>query len=126
MEKKKRPVGLIVLAVINFVLAFFGGVFILLLYSRSLLSAGGLSLNPYTLFSPLVTSILLVVSGIGFIDMSRKMGYFTGNAFCILSILNIFIFNATQGFSQFATHLPSLVYPIVLFSLLNFKYKRYF
>jgi len=126
MTKSKRPTGLTALAVINFIFVI-GLLFSIATYfSTDLLAKAGLTVNLYTILSPIITAILLLTCGIGFIKMDYIMGYWFGNIFGVLSLLNIIVFNAIRGFSGFAGHIPSMVYPIILLFLLNLKYKEHF
>ena len=123
---KKRPVGLTVLAVINFLFA--AGCLLGLLItvaSPSLREQTGISLS-YTFLSPLVTASLLTISGIGFLRRAYRAGFLCGLAFCILSLGNIVIFNALRGFGGFLLHIPSMVYPTVLLLMLTLRYQPAF
>ena len=124
---KPRPVGLVVFAVINFVFAAFCllGLTITLV-AKDLVAQSGLSLNAYTVLSPVLTCAVLVLSGIGFIRMSYGFGFLGGLLFCIGSLVNIIVFNAIRGFEGFALHIPSMIYPVVLLLFLALRYKKYF
>jgi len=124
---KKRPIGLTIFAVINFI---FAGLtllsFLVTVLSPGLREKAGLNLSVYTVLSPLVTSGLLIVSGIGFLKLSYRAGFLAGIALCILSLGNIVVFNALRGFEGFILHVPSMIYPTVLFLMLTFRYKQAF
>ena len=124
---KPRPVGLVVFAVINFVFAAFCllGLTITLV-AKDLVAQSGLSLNAYTVLSPVLTCAVLVLSGIGFIRMSYGFGFLGGLLFCIGSLVNIIVFNAIRGFEGFALHIPGMIYPVVLLLFLALRYKKYF
>ena len=119
----RRPHGLTALAVIQFVFASS------IAYSFWLLFAGrlqGVGITPYRVLSPLVTIVLLVASGWGYLTRSRLLGYWGGNVLGVSSILNIVVHNALEGFVRLPLHLPSLVYPIVLLCLLQLRYRDAF
>ena len=123
----KRPTGLTVFAVINFI---FAGLMALSLIatvsSSSLREQAGVTLSAYTILSPTITTILLIVSGVGFLRVSYRAGFLCGMAFTILSLGNIMYFNAMNQFSGFLLHVPSMVYPTVLLLMLTLKYKQKF
>jgi hypothetical protein len=124
---KKRPVGLTVFAVINFV--FSGLTLMGLLVSLSspdLRQAAGVALSAYSIMSPLLTAGLLAISGVGFLRLSYRAGFLAGVAVCVLSLGNILVFNTLQGFAGFGAHVPSMVYPVVLLLMLTLKYRHAF
>ena len=116
MSDSARPTGLMVLAVIQFV------------FCIALLAVLATSprLGVYGVLSPLITSLLMVGSGIGYLRQDYKLGFVGGNILGIGSLANILIFNTVQGFENFAVHIPSLIYPVVLLGLLNLRYKDAF
>lgn len=125
MEGQKRPTGLIVLAIINFVSAFLSVIGLLALLSPQLLEQAGLKITPYTILSPLLTGVLLLISGIGFIKVDYKLGFISGNIFGVLALANILIGGIVIG-KGLLIYIPSMIYPIVLLLLLNLRYKKYF
>ena len=116
MSDGPRPTGLMVLAVIQFVLCI--GLLIVFAAPRSL--------SLYGVLSPLITGVLMVGSAIGYLRRNYNLGFVGGNILGIGSIANILMFNAVAGFENFIAHVPSLIYPIVLLSLLNLRYKDAF
>jgi len=124
---QKRPKGLVILAIINF---FFAALLVptLLIYifAPQSLAEADVDLNAYTILSPVITSFLLLISGIGFLRLSYKTGYIVGLIFAVGSLLNIVIFNALRGFQGFQGHIPSMIYPVVLILLLTLRYRRNF
>ena len=125
MEDKKRPTGLIVLAVINFIFAFLSLIGLLTFLSPQLLELAGIKLTLYTILSPILTGALLIISGIGFIKVDYKLGFIGGNVFGALALVNIMIGGVILG-KGLLIHAPSMIYPIVLLLLLNIRYKKYF
>ena len=125
MENKKRPTGLIVLAVINFIFAFFSLIGLLAFLSPQFLEQAGITITPYTILSPILTGALLIISGIGFIKVDYKLGFISGNIFGGLALVNIMIGGVILG-KGLLIHIPSMIYPIVLLLLLNLRYKKYF
>ena len=124
---KKRPTGLTIFAVINFV---FAGTSLLSLLvtvgSPALREQARLSLSAYTILSPLLTAALLLISGVGFLKLSYRAGFVCGVAFCVLALGNILAFNALRGFNAFILHIPSMIYPILLLLMLVLRYRDSF
>jgi len=122
---KTRPTGLTVFATVNFLFA--GLMFLSLI---GLVSTSGqqaqVPVTAYRVVSPLLTAVLLLVSGVGFLRLHYVAGFIGGVAFCVLSLGNILVFNAVNGFEQFATHVPSMVYPTVLLMMLVTRYRPAF
>ena len=116
MSDGPRPTGLMVLAVIQFVLCI--GLLIVFAAPRSL--------SLYGVLSPLITGVLMVGSAIGYLRRNYNLGFVGGNILGIGSIVNILMFNAVAGFENFIAHVPSLICPIVLLSLFNLRYKDAF
>ena len=116
MNDNARPTGLTVLAVIQFV-------FCIALLAAFATSPG---LSVYGVLSPLITGLMMVGSGIGYLRQDYKLGLIGGNILGIGSLANILIFSTVQGFENFAVHIPSLIYPVVLLGLLNLRYKDAF
>ncbi len=116
MSEQRRPTGLTVLAVIQFIL------------SIAVLAALARSRSPgvYGTLSPVITAVVLVASAIGYLRRNHYLGFVGGNVLGFGSIANIVIFNAVQGFANFAIHIPSLIYPVVLLVLLNLRYQDAF
>jgi len=121
MSDGPRPTGLTVFAVIQFVFCI--GILAIMLLA---VFAAPRSLGLYGVLSPLITFVLLVGSAIGYLRRDYNLGFIGGNILGIGSIVNILIFNAVQGFENFAGQVPSLIYPVVLLSLLNLRYKDAF
>ncbi len=119
MSKIERPGGLTALGIVNFVFAGLTGF-------SFLIGLGAISHSAYTIASPLITIALMVVSGIGFMIMSYRLGYLGGNAFGVLSILNILVYMFTFAGQNFLVHIPSLIYPTIVLILINTKFKKYF
>jgi hypothetical protein len=125
------PTGLKVLATIQlFFIAAFAFVCLRMLTSPSINAAVHAETGPtwsvYQILSPLITYTLMGLSAYGYLERSRVLGYWCGNALAVGSILNILAFNASEGFARFPLHVPSLVYPVVLFCLLNTRYRNVF
>ena len=125
---KKRPLGLTIFAVINFILAVLGAAGSILYispYGPRMSNAGIMDLA-YTIISPTITTILLVVSGIGFLRVSYRAGFICGITFAIISLGHVMHFNILCQFSGFWLRIPSMVYPMILLLMLPFKYKSVF
>jgi len=90
------------------------------------MAEAGVSLNAYALLSPVLTCLVLILSGVGFIRMSYGLGFLGGLFFCFASLANIIVFNALHGFEGFAKHIPSMIYPVVLLFFLTIRYRKCF
>jgi hypothetical protein len=112
----RRPVGLVVLACIQF---FFGAVALAAL-------AAPLGPGLYAILSPLITGIAMVATGIGYLRRSWTLGFLGGNILAFGTLANILVFNLLEGFANFPIHLPSMVYPVLLLAFLNLRYKPAF
>lgn len=122
----KRPIGLTVFATINFLFAGIMCLSLIGLVSSAAAQETQAQITAYRVISPLLTGVMLVVSGVGFLRQHYHAGFVVGIAFCVLSLGNILAFNATNGFAQFAVHVPSMVYPAVLLLTLVLKYRPAF
>lgn len=122
----KAPVGLKILAGINF---FFAALILasllFALFSPQLRQQPAPAMT-YAILSPAVTGTLLLVSGVGFLRLSYLGGFVVGIACSIFCLGNTVVFNATRGFSHFAMYIPSMIYPTVTLLLLTLKYRRCF
>lgn len=140
MTARARPTGLLALGIINFVLAaicFLWSMSYICAYYIGVLRAtsmaieggdvGGLGgdVSYYAVLSPLLTGILLTISGIGFFKVSYRWGYIGGNVFAVLSLINVLLGGILLSGSP-AAHVPSMIYPIVLLVLLNGRYRKVF
>jgi hypothetical protein len=121
--KIERPIGLTVLAVLNFMYA----AFFLLLYGILLSSSNpDISQTDYKqiiMFSVLCG--LLVASGIGYLKMSR-WGYFLGNLYVAFQLFGLIFFLSVFGLRMIRTQIPGLIYPAATFVFLNFRYRTCF
>jgi hypothetical protein len=147
MNQEKRPGGLTALAVINFV---FSGLGILSLFGMIALFAligmipteqmeeaeraqieafqnMGLPLFILIFVLSIFSSVLLLLSGIGYLKQKKVMGWMLGNLYAIFTIVSsavtAFIFPPTLGGGfQFGT-IIGLIYPVVTLILLNTTFK---
>jgi len=131
LKYDKRPIGLIIFALINFIIAGFGYYgLILLLISKNIQQPVSLS-NYFTL---LVTSTLLLISGIGIIKLQRRFGYTLGCFVWVGPLARLIDhyaillkYNAQFNFYyNFIEWIPAFIYPIILLMFLKFRYKKYF
>ena len=129
-----RPGGLTALAVLNFV---FGGL-LLIIY---LIAMAGLSalaalaeaagaeisigLAWVNLLLATVAAVMLIVSGIGYIKMSKTLGYTMGMVYAIVSIVSS-ILGVTAGMGFGAGTVIGLAYPVLTLILLNTTFKKCF
>ncbi|WP_265420796.1 hypothetical protein [Aeromonas salmonicida] len=123
----KRPTGLTIFAVLNFIFAAVGILNLAaLIVPPALREQANISLSAYMVLSPLLTCILMIVSGIGFLKLHYKAGFIGGVTLCLLSLGNVLIFNALEGFQNITLYLPSMVYPTILLAMLLLKYRENF
>ena len=148
MNEGKRPGGLTALAVINFILFCLGmiGVLGMLATYLGMISTDhlteeqkapieaiqnmSLSLFVFILGLSLVSNVLLILSGIGYLKQKKIMGRAFGSAYAVLSIASSIV-SGTQisqeaggGFT--IGTLVGLIYPIVTLVLLNTTFKEDF
>lgn len=148
MNQEKRPGGLTALAVINFV---FFGLNILGLLSLAATYAGLIPTEQMTeeqrtpiealqnmslpvfismFLLSLAESVLLLLSGIGYLKQKKFMGWILGNLYAIVSIINniasIFFFftSEMEGGGFRITTIIGLIYPVVTLILLNTTFKE--
>jgi hypothetical protein len=142
MAGGKRPGGLTALAVLNFV---FGGISaILLLFAFGLIAitkaaiekateAGAtatytgpsLTMVYVSLLLSTITTILLIVSGVGYIGIKKFLGRTLGNLYAVISIgasiFQIVLMKASIGFT-----VVFMIYPLLTLILLNTTFKEDF
>lgn len=124
---KKRPAGLTVFAVLNFLFSGLTLVGLLVFMALpALRQEAGTMLSGYTVVSTLLLSVLLVVSGIGFLKLSYRAGFQTGVAFCVFSLMNVFIFSVLLGLEVVGSQMPTVIYSVVLLLMLKLKYRHVF
>jgi len=137
MSQGNRPGGLTALAVINFVIggiACLGLIALLALLgaadqlsegeaSVAVASDGGVMLS---LIMGVLTVVLLIISGIGYLGQKKMMGHKLGNAYAVISILSsiIGIIAASQSFG--IGSIIGFIYPCVTLFLLNTTFKQDF
>ena len=147
MNEGKRPGGLTALAVINFVFAGFGFLSVLGMIAffafigkipteemqepqRTQIEAFkdmGLPVFIFIFGLSLISNVLMLVSGIGYLKQKKIMGWAIGNAYAILSIVSSvvsgFMFAAELGGGFNIGTMIGLIYPILTLILLNTTFK---
>jgi hypothetical protein len=145
MNDNPRPSGLTALAIINFIIAGFGALSALSRFAILSMDPSAITLPPevqgslqqmlesgrgllaFTAASGLVLTVLLVLSGIGYLQQKRVMGRMLGNTYGVLSILARIcsMIILVRGFGPIAaiTTFFGFVYPIVTLSLINTVFK---
>jgi hypothetical protein len=151
MDEGKRPGGLTALAVINFV---FSGFYLLGVFGWTIILLIVIGIIPTEQMNPaqktqmeafeelgtpvfvfifalsIVSCVLLLVSGIGYLKQKKIMGRMIGNIYAIVdilsSVLSGFIFAAEMaelggGFNIMT--IVGLLYPVVTLILLNTTFK---
>ena len=121
-QTSARPLGLTVLALLNFlyfaaVVAFFLGV------------RGGKIENPGGLWPSLpglMAGILAVLSAVGFLLRSHRLGYVLGNLFAAFLLVYAVGFLASKGEANPMEYFAWVSYPTVILFALNFLYRTEF
>jgi hypothetical protein len=148
MSKPNRPGGLTALAVLNFVFTGLGLLSLLALVAvlkfadqamatasekdRAAIAAfNEMGMGPWAMIvgSGLVTSVLLLVAGIGYLKM-RRWGWIAGNLYAFLAILTailtVFLMPPTLGGGFNLMSIIGLIYPVLTAILLNTTFKAEF
>jgi len=147
MNQEKRPGGLTALAVINFVFAGWGMIGLLFLagffaligmlptdqmdetqrMQIEALQNMGLPFFIVIFVLSLVSNVLLLLSGIGYIKQKKIMGWMLGNVYAIFAIVSsvvsglMFAQELGGGFS--IGTIIGLIYPVLTLILLNTTFK---
>lgn len=145
MNEGKRPGGLTALAIINFILLGLGVIGILSMvatYSGMIptdhlteeqkapidaIQNMGLPLFTIILVLSLISNVLLILSGIGYLKQKKILGRTLGNAYAVLSIASSIV-SGTQISSEAGGGftigtLVGLIYPVLTLFLLNVTFK---
>jgi hypothetical protein len=147
MNQEKRPGGLTALAVINFVfsgwnlLGLLGMValfaFIGMIPTDQMEEAEraqfeafqnlGLPLFIFIFVLTILTAVLLLLSGIGYLKQKKILGWGIGNAYGIISIVSSvvsgFLFPPEMGGGFQIMTIVGLIYPVLTLILLNTTFK---
>lgn len=148
MSEGKRPGGLTALAVINFVFAGWGVIGLLGLVAmfafvgmiptdqmdetqKAQIEAFqnmGLPVFIFIFALSIVSGVLLLLSGIGYLKQKKLLGWGLGNAYGVISIVSsivsAFTFPAEIGGGFNIGIIIGLIYPIVTLVLLNTTFKE--
>jgi len=147
MTEGKRPGGLTALAVINFVFVGLGLIGVLMLAAffafigmlptdempeeqRAQIEAFqnmGVAVFILSFVLSIVSSVLLLVSGIGYLKQKKIMGRMVGNTYAVVSIISSVVtgmmFAAELGGGFNIGTIIGLIYPIVTLILLNTTFR---
>jgi hypothetical protein len=140
MAEGKRPGGLTALAVLNFVFGGLGalgllGLIALIAVTKKAIEAaeslGGAAkyegpsmMSIYIIILlGIVSTILMIMSGVGYLKQKRFLGRTLGNGYAVTSIAStvVSVFMAKQGFGVFA--IIGLIYPVLTLILINGTFK---
>jgi hypothetical protein len=119
----KRPIGLSILGYYNMVIAIVS-ILSLLIHLNSLQMQVLLPITNYSILSPLITSLLALLSGIGILKMEFIFGYVIGNIFYIGAMINILIFNFFISAQYSRLQIISMILFLFCLYLLNFRYYK--
>ena len=146
MNEGKRPGGLTALAVINFILFGFGLIGLLSMVATyadliptahmteeqkapiEALQNMSFPLFVMILALSLISNVLLIISGIGYLKQKKILGRVLGNAYAVISIVSSIV-SGTQISSEAGggftiQTLIGLIYPILTLILLNTTFKE--
>ena len=147
MNQEKRPGGLTALAVINFVFSGWGLIGLLGLaamfafigqiptdnmdetqrYQIEAFQNMGTPMFFFIFALSLITSVLLLLSGIGYLKQKKVLGWGIGNAYAIISIVsNVvsgFMFPSEMGGGFQIMTIVGMIYPVLTLILLNTTFK---
>ena len=147
MNQEKRPGGLTALAVINFVFSGQGLLSVLILAAsfafigmiptdqmpeadRIRLEAFqnmGVPVFIFIFALSLITSVLLLLSGIGYLKQKKVLGRYVGSTYGIIAIVsNVvsgFMFPSEMGGGFQIMTIVGLIYPVLTLILLNTTFK---
>ena len=147
MNEQKRPGGLTALAVINFIFSGWGflglvGLAVFFAFTgkiptdemeeaqRTQIEAFqemGLPVFIFIFALSIITSVLLLVSGIGYLKQKKLMGRMIGNTYAVVSIVSSVIsgmmFASELGGGFTIGTIIGLIYPIITLILLNTTFK---
>ncbi|MCP4611345.1 MAG: hypothetical protein GY845_21755 [Planctomycetes bacterium] len=148
MNEEKRPGGLTALAVINFVFSGWGLIGLLGLAAlfafigkiptenmqeaqRAQIEAFqdmGLPVFIFIFVLSLVSSVLLLLSGIGYLKQKKFLGRTIGNLYAVISIISSVVsgllFSADLGGGFNLGAILNLIYPVLTLILLNTTFKE--
>lgn len=136
-EQGKRPGGLTALAVLNFVFGGLGVLGILAMYAllaaadsisggevtAAMAKTPGAALVWVGLLLGLVGTVLLIVSGVGYLGLKKMLGRTIGNAYAAISIISGIFSLAALGQGFGLSTIIGLVYPVLTLILLNTTFK---
>jgi hypothetical protein len=150
MDEGKRPGGLTALAVLNFVFSGWGFLsllgFIALFALIGMVPTDNMEEAQRTQFEAfqdmglpififlftltLVSSVLQLLSGIGYIKQKKFLGRFLGNAYAVLaiasSVVSAVMFPSELGGGFSIPTIIGLIYPVLTLFLLNITFKEDF
>ncbi len=147
MNQEKRPGGLTALAVINFIFSGWGLIGLLGLAAmfafigkiptddmqeaqKAQIEAFqnmGLPMFIFIFVLSIVSSVLLLLSGIGYLKQKKVMGRLLGNLYAVISIISSIVsgimFSSELGGGFNIGTIIGLIYPILTLILLNSTFK---
>lgn len=150
MNEGKRPGGLTALAVINFILASVTLISLLGLAAIfafigkvptdkmdeaarvqiEALQGMGVGLFVFIFVLTIVSGLLLLLSGIGYLKQRRILGWGIGNAYGIIGVVSAvasgFLFPSELGGGFSISRIIDLLYPLLTLILLNTTFKEDF
>jgi hypothetical protein len=136
MAEGKRPGGLTALAVLNFVFGGLGALVVLGLIAllsvaesvaneagTSISSAPGAGMVYVAILLSVVSTVLMIASGVGYLKQRRFLGRTLGNAYAAFSIgSSVFAIVALSAGVGIGT-IIGLIYPVLTLVLLNTTFK---
>lgn len=147
MTEGKRPGGLTALAVINFVFSGWGFIGLLSLAAffaligkiptdkmqesqKAQIEAfqnAGLAVFIFIFALSIITNVLLLVSGIGYLKQKKFLGRMIGNTYAVIAIVSAIVYGMMwpreMGGSFNIATMIGLIYPVVTLILVNTTFK---
>ena len=148
MNEEKRPGGLTALAVFNFIvsgmnfISFLGMVVMFAFIGKiptddmqeaqkaqiEAFQNMGLPMFIFIFVLSIVSSVLLLLSGIGYLKQKKVMGRLLGNLYAVINIINsiisVIMFSSVPGGGFNLSIIIGLIYPILTLILLNTTFKE--
>ncbi len=145
MTDGKRPGGLTALAVINFIFSGLGVITVMglavlffagaipdeearLALEEAVAAIGGQSMLVVSLVLNLITMVLLILSGIGYLKQKRFLGRTLGNGYALVSVIGsvigMFLTPEEMGGGLNLGVVFGLLYPVLTLFLLNTTFKE--
>ncbi len=128
----KRPAGLTIFAVMNFLLAgrtIYGLLvmcFVRFVVGGQMAAQDGIRLTGYMLLQPLFTAAILIIIGIGFLKMNYWLGFIGGLLYSVFELSDYLLSHAVRFHPGFPADAVNIIYPALIVLALLFRYRKSF